>query len=78
MTHTVKKGDTLSAIAKKYNTTVAELVSANGIKNANVIKVGQVLTVPDQLDYEALGKAVHDFLEDAQTLSSYEKLMEMI
>lgn len=42
-TYTVKKGDTLSAIAKKYNTTVAALVKLNNIKNANIINVGQVL-----------------------------------
>ncbi|MBD8007724.1 N-acetylmuramoyl-L-alanine amidase [Bacillus norwichensis] len=40
-THTVKKGDTLSGIAKKYKTTVNELVKINGIKNPNLIKVGQ-------------------------------------
>jgi len=44
-TYTVKSGDTLSAIAKKYNTTVDALVQLNGIKNKNVISVGQVLKV---------------------------------
>ena len=44
-TYTVKRGDTLSAIAKKYGTTVAKLVSANGIKNANLIYVGQKLKI---------------------------------
>ena len=42
-TYTVKKGDTLSAIAGKNNTTVAILQKDNGIKDANLIKVGQVL-----------------------------------
>ena len=42
-TYTVKKGDTLSRIAKTYNTTVNELVKLNNIKNANFIVVGQVL-----------------------------------
>lgn len=42
-TYTVKRGDTLSAIAKKYNTTVATLAKLNNIKNVNVINVGQVL-----------------------------------
>nr|WP_245998242.1 LysM domain-containing protein [Siminovitchia terrae] len=40
-THIVKPGDTLSAIAKKYKTTVAELVKINGIKNPDLIQVGQ-------------------------------------
>ena len=46
-THVVVKGDTLSEIAVKYNTTVANLVKLNNIKNANYIVVGQVLTISD-------------------------------
>ncbi|PJN86395.1 N-acetylmuramoyl-L-alanine amidase, partial [Bacillus velezensis] len=42
-TYTVKKGDTLSAIAKEHGVSVATLKSLNGIKNPNLIKVGQVL-----------------------------------
>lgn len=45
-TYTVKKGDTLSSIAKKYNTTVAKLAERNKIKNINVIRTGQVLILP--------------------------------
>ena len=40
-TYTVKSGDTLSGIAKKFGTTVAKLVSLNVIKNANKINAGQ-------------------------------------
>lgn len=45
VTYTVKKGDTLSEIAAKYNTTTANLVKLNNIKNANFITVGQVLII---------------------------------
>lgn len=41
----VKRGDTLSAIAKKYGTTVSALVELNNIKNPNLIYVGQVLKI---------------------------------
>ena len=42
--YTVKKGDTLGAIAQKYNTTVAMLMSLNPqIKNANLIYVGDTI-----------------------------------
>ena len=41
----VKKGDTLTKIAKKYKTSVAQLVKWNNIKNPNLIKVGQKLRV---------------------------------
>lgn len=43
--YTVKAGDTLTYIAKKYNTTVDKLVKLNNIKNANLIYVGQKLRV---------------------------------
>jgi murein DD-endopeptidase MepM/ murein hydrolase activator NlpD len=45
-THKVKSGDTLSGIAKKYRTTVAVLSRLNGIKNVNLIKIGQVIKLP--------------------------------
>ena len=41
----VKAGDTLSSIAKKYGTTVNQLVSWNNIKNANLIYVSQKIRV---------------------------------
>lgn len=44
-TYTVQKGDTLSAIAKKNGTTVDEIVSKNGIQDANKISIGQSLTI---------------------------------
>lgn len=45
ITYTVKKGDTLSAIAKKYNTTVNAIAKKNGIKDVNMIRVGQKLKI---------------------------------
>ena len=42
----VKAGDTLSAIARKHNTTVATLTKLNNIKNANLIRVGQSIKLP--------------------------------
>jgi LysM repeat protein len=41
----VVKGDTLSSIAKRYNTTVSTLVRVNGITNPNLIHVGQYLKI---------------------------------
>lgn len=43
--YVVVKGDTLSSIAKRYNTTVAKLAEVNGIKNPNLIRVGQYLKI---------------------------------
>lgn len=41
----VRKGDTLSGIAKKYNTTVQALVKLNNIKDPNKIYVNQILKI---------------------------------
>lgn len=50
VTHTVVKGDTLSALASKYGTTTAKIVAANKTKyptmTANYIVVGWKLTIP--------------------------------
>lgn len=43
--HTVKKGDTLGAIAKKYGRSVKQLMSWNNIKNANSLSIGQRIRV---------------------------------
>ncbi|WP_033543335.1 polysaccharide deacetylase family protein [Planococcus sp. CAU13] len=45
-TYTVKAGDTMYSIAKRYNTTVAKLAAANNIVNVNLLRVGQVLKIP--------------------------------
>jgi len=45
--YVVRPGDTLSAIALRHGTTVAALVEANRIANPNVIRVGQLLQIPD-------------------------------
>jgi GH25 family lysozyme M1 (1,4-beta-N-acetylmuramidase) len=45
-TYVVKPGDTLTAIAAKFGTTVAAIVAANNITNPNLISVGQMLVIP--------------------------------
>src|SRR5690625_1177743 len=44
--YTVKKGDTLTKIAKKFGTTVDELVRLNNISNPNLIHPGQKIIIP--------------------------------
>jgi len=44
--HVVQRGDTLSAIALRYGTTVAALMAANRLANPNFIYVGQRLAIP--------------------------------
>ena len=44
-TYIVKKGDTLSSIAKKYGTNYQKIAKDNGIANPNKIYVGQKLVI---------------------------------
>lgn len=44
--YTVRPGDTVSALALRYGTTVWAIVSANNLANANRIYVGQRLYIP--------------------------------
>lgn len=43
--HVVRPGDTLSAIARKYGTTLTKLCRANGIRSTAVIRPGQQLRI---------------------------------
>ena len=46
--YTVVKGDTLGGIAAKFGTTYQVLADYNGIKNPNIINVGQKIRVPSK------------------------------
>ena len=50
MTYTVKTGDTLSAISRRYNLTVNQLQSWNNLSNADLISPGQTLTLQLRTD----------------------------
>ncbi|MCF7823979.1 MAG: LysM peptidoglycan-binding domain-containing protein [Candidatus Marinimicrobia bacterium] len=49
--HYVRRGETLSVIARRYNVSMSKLVSANKIKNRNSLSVGQKLIIPAPKDY---------------------------
>lgn len=84
MTYTVKHGDTLSGIAQKYNTTVDELVRLNGIKNKNLIYIGQVLKVseaPKPSEPTKDDKTLTAFrkcLSDIEKLDSFKTLCNLL
>jgi LysM repeat protein len=44
-TYKVARGDSLSGIAARFGTTTRNLLSINGIANANRIRIGQVLKI---------------------------------
>lgn len=44
--HVMSKGDTLWALSRKYGTTPAAIMEANGIKDASKVHLGAKLTIP--------------------------------
>ncbi len=44
--HIVRRGENLTRIAARYGTTVRAIVRANGLRNPNLIYVGQRLRIP--------------------------------
>ncbi len=62
-THKVRRGQTLSTIARKYGTSVSALIAANNIRNKNQISVGQVLRIPTNEYYSASSASTsHDVI----------------
>ena len=51
--YTIKSGETLSVIAKRFGTTVEALMQANNIADATRIRVGTKLTIVQPPDYSA-------------------------
>jgi len=46
--YTVRRGDSLSRIARRYDVTVSELVALNSLRSRHRIRAGQVLVLPDE------------------------------
>ena len=54
--YTVKKGDTLSSIARRYMTTVSRLVADNGLWQPDVLAVGQTIVIRKPLMTYVVGR----------------------
>ena len=59
-TVTVKSGDTVSKLAKDYNTTVDAIVHTNKLSNANLIFVGQKLEIGEATQADNNQQAAQD------------------
>ncbi|MBS1641385.1 MAG: LysM peptidoglycan-binding domain-containing protein [Bacteroidetes bacterium] len=46
MVHAIKKGETLSMLAKKYNTTVGDIMRLNSMNTKSVLKIGEKVKIP--------------------------------
>ncbi|MEH2402661.1 peptidoglycan DD-metalloendopeptidase family protein [Nostoc sp.] len=62
----VKPGDTLAAIASRYNTSVPELVKANNLNNPNELQISQKLIIP-AVQVEAIVATKPTFVQSSKT-----------
>lgn len=67
--YTVKRGDTLSEIAIRFNTTVQTIVNINGIKNPNLIYPGEQIKINRQEDIENATSSTIYTVKRGDTLS---------
>jgi LysM repeat protein len=76
--YTVKKGDTLSGIAKTYGTTVAKLVEINSIKDPDLIQIGQVLKIPKKHKGGVVDGTLPEYLNQLFNLKPDERLVKAL
>lgn len=69
--HLIRAGETLSEIAKRFNTTVADLMAANQqLRNPDRIYAGQTLVIPNQDRTEAGADGQHYTVRRGDTLTA--------
>lgn len=70
-TYTVKSGDTLSAIAVDFQTTLDQLLSLNPLANPNLLTVGQELTIKvDKVQSETASQASQQIPSTTSNMAS--------
>jgi peptidoglycan-N-acetylglucosamine deacetylase len=71
--YVVRSGDSLSVLARRFNTTVTAIARANGISNTSHIYVGQKLIVPTGYAYPPSVYGFYYTVKAGDTLSSIAK-----
>jgi LysM repeat protein len=72
VTYVVQAGDTLAAIARAYGVTVAAIVEANDIHDADTIQVGQELVIADLAQVPAAVSPAPGTLDDEGLVATAE------
>lgn len=55
--HTIRKGDNLGAIARRYRTSVRSICALNGIKSTTILKIGRKIVVRKPAQIEIAGES---------------------
>jgi len=74
--HIVQTGETLGAIAKKYDVTVEMLVATNDIEDPNMIKVGQELIISRPQNQTPVPADTPSFVEAPRVIQSLAEFEE--
>lgn len=89
-TYTVQAGDNLTVIAKKFNTTIEDLVTLNKVRDKNLIYVGQVLKIPEaqpttkptqtttSKDFASVGRAFENCIKAIENLEEFKTLSKLL
>jgi LysM repeat protein len=64
--HSVRKGETLTQLAKRYKITVAELAKRNGLKPTSKLHIGQGLVIPGRKEVPPLPEQVRQQMTDTR------------
>ncbi len=67
--HVVRRGETLASIAARYGVSVANVVQANSLRNANFIWVGQRLIIPTSAGAPSQGSSGVYYVRRGDTLA---------
>lgn len=71
--YVIKKGDTLSTIARKHHTSVTKIRKANSLRQSQILKVGKLLTIPQNAKTIKVVKA-NKMASDQKLVASLSKL----
>ena len=64
----VRRGDSLSVIARRFGVSESSLARANNIRNKNKIRAGQNLKIPGKTSNRGIGTDISDYLQFAYTV----------
>ena len=81
ISHTAKKGDTISGIARKYGKKIPDLIRANGLTNPHRIGIGQEILIPLHTDEEKeryFNRAVRGNRENLEYAQKFNAVFEVI
>jgi peptidoglycan endopeptidase LytF len=68
--YTIKAGDTFYALARRYGTTTAAIISANPAVNPNALQIGQQICIPKQSAYPPCPEGNYYTIRQGDTLFS--------